>query len=164
MDGEVVKKKVTVHGIDAHPTQCAIVISYLQEITTRNDRGVLQTHTKPGNKSISVRGLNSHVDLNALANEIISSSKLLHASKQEIIVSILVHLQRRTLQEEEFGFEEDERAAMGQVSRFEEELMMEEQEGQRMAMLQAQVHFTHVNIYFQLLITTFADAGRRERP
>jgi len=141
MEGEVVKKKVTVHGIDAHPAQCAIVISYVQEITTRNDRGVTQTHSKPGNKSISVRGLNSHVDLNALAHEIISSSKLLHASKQDIIVEILVHLQRRILQEEEFGFEDDERAAMGQVSRFEEELMMEEQEGQRMALLQAQVCF-----------------------
>jgi hypothetical protein len=139
MEGEVVKKKVTVHGIDAHPTQCAIVISYMQEITTRNERGVTQTQSKPGNKSISVRGLNSHVDLNAMAHEIISSSKLLHASKQDIIVQILVHLQRRILQEEEFGFEDDERAAMGQVSRFEEELMLEDQEGQRMAMLQAQV-------------------------
>jgi hypothetical protein len=142
MEGEVLKKKVTVHGIDAHPTQCAIVISYVQEVTTRNDRGVTQTHAKPGSKSISVRGLSSHVDLSALANEIISSSKLLHASKQEIIISILVQLHRRTLQEEEFGFEEEERAAMGQVSRFEEELMMEEQEGQRMAVLQAQVRFT----------------------
>jgi hypothetical protein len=139
MEGEVVKKKVTVHGIDPHPSQCAIVISYVQEITTRNERGATQLHSKPGSKSISVRGLNSHVDLNALASEIISSSKLLHASKQEIIVGILVHLHRRVLQEEEFGFEEDERAALGQVSRFEEELMMEEQEGQRMAMLQAQV-------------------------
>jgi hypothetical protein len=158
MEGEVVKKKVTVHGIDAHPSQCAIVISYVQEITTRNDRGVTQTHSKPGNKSISVRGLNSHVDLNALANEIISSSKLLHASKHEIIVSILAHLHRRTLQEEEFGFEEDERAAMGQVSRFEEELMMEEQEGQRMAMLQAQVHFSRLDR--ELRVTSVSDAGR----
>ena len=72
---------------------------------------------------------------------IISSSKLLHASKQDVIVAILAHLHRRAMQEEEFGFEDDERAAMGQVSRFEEELMMEEQEGQRMAMLQAQVRF-----------------------
>jgi hypothetical protein len=159
MEGEVVKKKVTVHGIDAHPTQCAIVISYVQDITTRNDRGVTQTHSKPGNKSISVRGLNSHVDLHALANEIIGSSKLLHASKQEIVVAILAHLHRRTMQEEEFGFEDDERAAMGQVSRFEEELMMEEQEGQRMAMLQAQVCFAQFGgLTFK--VTAVADAGR----
>ena len=159
MEGEVVKKKVTVHGIDAHPTQCAIVISYVQDITTRNDRGVTQTHSKPGNKSISVRGLSSHVDLHALANEIIGSSKLLHASKQEIVVAILAHLHRRTMQEEEFGFEDDERAAMGQVSRFEEELMMEEQEGQRMAMLQAQVCFAQFGgLTFK--VTAFADAGR----
>ena len=72
---------------------------------------------------------------------IISSSKLLHASKQDVIVAILAHLHRRAMQEEEMGFEDDERAAMGQVSRFEEELMMEEQEGQRMALLQAQVCF-----------------------
>jgi hypothetical protein len=139
MEGEVVKKKVTVHGIDAHPTQCAIVISYVQEITTRNERGVVQTHSKPGSKSISVRGFHRHVDLSALASEIISGSKLLHASKQDVVVAILAQLQRRTLEEEQFGFEDDERTAMGQVSRFEEELMMEDQEGQRMAMLQAQV-------------------------
>jgi hypothetical protein len=103
--------------------------------------------------------LNSHVDLHALANEIIGSSKLLHASKQEIVVAILAHLHRRTMQEEEFGFEDDERAAMGQVSRFEEELMMEEQEGQRMAMLQAQVCFAQFGgLTFK--VTAVADAGR----
>lgn len=86
------------------PNECAIVVSYVLQVSTMGYSGETEVvEQKPGKKRIKVKTLGANSNIPLLARDIVQSSKLIHTSKLGRVQELLRVLQDRGYgQEEEF--------------------------------------------------------------
>ncbi|KAI1289211.1 Kinesin-associated protein 3 [Halotydeus destructor] len=105
MDPDEVKfiqKRINATGIDAHPTEDAIVITYELEASLVGDLGdTMLEENKECQKIIRLKSLQQSVDLNALALEVVKKSgNLILMSQLDEVRRLLTYIKSRNDQKE----------------------------------------------------------------
>ncbi|XP_075259272.1 kinesin-associated protein 3-like isoform X2 [Convolutriloba macropyga] len=95
-DARYLKKKVKSCGVDAHPTEKALVVQYEVEATILGEMGdPMLGERKNCSKIIRVKNLTETTDVRALSEEIVNMCKLIPANKQPEVEQLLYYLQNR---------------------------------------------------------------------
>ena len=94
-----IKKKIRPGAIVIDPSETAIVVQYELEGQLLAPDGVtVITELSDGTKRIKVKTLDRRTDIDALADEIVTTCKLIHHSKTGKVRSLLAELRDRVTQ------------------------------------------------------------------
>ena len=92
------------------PKECALVVSYVLQVSTVGYSGETEVvEKKPGKKRVKVKGLGPNSNIPLLARDIVQSSKLIHTSKLGRVQELLRVLQDRGYGQEEEYFDSEVR-------------------------------------------------------
>ena len=92
------KKKIRPGLLVVDPNETAIVVQYeLEGHLLAPDGVTVITELSDGAKRIKVKTLDARTDIDALANEIVTTCKLIHGSKTEKVKGLLLELRERVM-------------------------------------------------------------------
>uniref|UniRef100_A0A3P9BWS6 Kinesin-associated protein 3b n=1 Tax=Maylandia zebra TaxID=106582 RepID=A0A3P9BWS6_9CICH len=95
-DARYLKRKVTVGGLDVHPTQKALVVHYEVEASILGESGGhMLGERKEGQKIIRMKSLSPSTDVGALAKKVLEECKMIPASRLPQVEQLLYYLQNR---------------------------------------------------------------------
>ncbi|KAG7526402.1 kinesin-associated protein 3-like [Solea senegalensis] len=95
-DARYLKRKVTVGGLDVHPTEAALVVHYEVEASILAESGGhMLGDRKEGQKIIRVKSLSPTTDVGALAKKVVEECKLIPHSRLPEVEQLLYYLQNR---------------------------------------------------------------------
>uniref|UniRef100_A0A3Q0QUF9 Kinesin-associated protein 3b n=1 Tax=Amphilophus citrinellus TaxID=61819 RepID=A0A3Q0QUF9_AMPCI len=95
-DARYLKRKVTVDGLDVHPTERALVVHYEVEASILGEGGGhVVGERKEGQKIIRMKSLSPSTDVSALAKKVLEECKLIPAYRLHEVEQLLYYLQNR---------------------------------------------------------------------
>uniref|UniRef100_A0A669F0S0 Kinesin-associated protein 3b n=1 Tax=Oreochromis niloticus TaxID=8128 RepID=A0A669F0S0_ORENI len=95
-DARYLKRKVTVGGLDVHPTEKALVVHYEVEASILGESGGhMLGERKEGQKIIRMKSLSPSTDVGALAKKVLEECKMIPASRLPQVEQLLYYLQNR---------------------------------------------------------------------
>uniref|UniRef100_A0A669ES74 Kinesin-associated protein 3b n=1 Tax=Oreochromis niloticus TaxID=8128 RepID=A0A669ES74_ORENI len=90
------RNKVTVGGLDVHPTEKALVVHYEVEASILGESGGhMLGERKEGQKIIRMKSLSPSTDVGALAKKVLEECKMIPASRLPQVEQLLYYLQNR---------------------------------------------------------------------